>query len=535
MKSINAQFLKSAIQVNPMNAATFNDLSEIEVKKEFLDIMLDSLDKGKPFIVSQDGTLFMPNGIDNNVIQELVNYHFRLAEFTCTSINYVDENLISDRLGDFKNSQSGSLASDEFDRKDALVNLVKIISAGVKLGSSDVHIMVTKDGQNDIAYRVNTKISKKRPVKLSSDEIIRALSRAYNWEGASNSNMEFDLVNIAGTTLDLIAEVDGEKVPVQLRFEKGATWQRDTVKAAIRITHIKKNRDLNELGVNVGIRNLFINSVRKPSGIIIVSGPTGSGKTSLLHGMLHHIPDHVIVETVEDPVETVASYNKLITQNNLDAKEGYIGQLRSIMRKDPDIIVVGEMRDSDVVNFVFNTSLTGHLVMTTFHTNDAIGILTRMHDMGLSPADMSIKGVLSTLVATRLAPVLCEHCKLPLSTDKEKHDLVATSKDFAGHLDDIFIVNTDGCEHCKDGVSGVRPVIEVIVVNREVRKFISNWDLTGLMDYLYSIGWRPLPELARDLVLSGGLDPIDADSIFDGVIHDADNVEFDYRSLYEGY
>lgn len=518
-----------------MSATSYSELEGIELKKEFVELMLEGLDKNKPFLVAQDGRLFIPEGmpLTDSFVQKLISYDFALVDFTCTTISHIDESVITDRLGAIRGTQHSASSSIEFNQKDALLNLIKIISAGVKLGASDVHIMVTKDGQNDIAYRVHTKISKKRPVKFSSDEIIKALSRAYNWEGASNSNLEFDLVNIAGTTIDnLVVPVDGDNVSIQLRFEKGATWQKDTVKCAIRITHIKKNRDLTELGVGEGIKKLFIDTVRKPSGIIVISGPTGSGKTSMLHGMLHHIPDHVTVETVEDPVETVASYNKLITQNNLDAKEGYIGQLRSMMRKDPDIIVVGEMRDSDVVKFVFNTSLTGHLVITTFHTNDAIGILTRMRDMGLSPADMSIKGVVSLLVATRIAPVLCEHCKLPLSSDMKKHEMVKSSNHFSKHVDDIFIVNSAGCDSCKDGVAGVTPVVEVIVVNSKVRKFISDWDLTGMMDYLSSIGWKSLPELARRLVIEGSLDPIDADSIFDGVINDTDNVECDYHSLY---
>lgn len=536
MKSISVLSLKFAIQVNAMSDITYSDFENIELKKEFLHLMVKGLEIGKPFLVTQDGRLFLPHGtsLTDKHVQSLVSYEFSLVNFSCTAISHIDESFISDRLGAIKGAQKSVSSSDDFSQKDALINLSKIISAGVKLGASDVHIMVTKDGQNDIAYRVHTKISKKRPVKLSSDEIIRALSRAYNWEGASNSNLEFDLVNIAGTTMDLVVSVDGADVPVQLRFEKGATWQKDTVKCAIRITHIKKNRDLDELGVNAGIKKLFIDTVRKPSGIVIISGPTGSGKTSMLHGMLHHIPEHVIVETVEDPVETVASYNKLITQNNLDAKEGYIGQLRSMMRKDPDLIVVGEMRDSDVVNFVFNTSLTGHLVMTTFHTNDAIGILTRMRDMGLSPADMSIKGVISLLVATRIAPVLCDKCKLPLASDKEKFELVKSSGHFAAHTDSIFLVNPEGCDCCKDGVAGVKPVIEVIVVNAKLRKFIADWDLAGMMSYLSDIGWKSLPELARQLVINGTLDPVDADSIFDSVINDTDNVECDYHSLYEG-
>lgn len=536
MRSISAPFLKFAIQVNAMENITYSELEALDLKKEFVQLMMKALEEGKPFLVTQDGRLFLPHGtsLTDTHVQKLVSYEFNLFGFTCAAISFVDESLIVDRLGEIKGAHKSVSSEDGFDQKDSRRNLNKIISAGIKLGATDVHIMVTKDGQNDIAYRVHTKISKKRPVKLSSDEIIKALSRAYNWEGASNSNLEFDLVNIAGTTLDLVVNVDGSDIPVQLRFEKGATWQKDTVKCAIRITHIKKNRDLDELGVSPGIKKLFIDTVRKPSGIVIISGPTGSGKTSMLHGMLHHIPEHVIVETVEDPVETVASYNKLIAQNNLDAKEGYIGQLRSMMRKDPDLIVVGEMRDADVVNFVFNTSLTGHLVITTFHTNDAIGILTRMRDMGLSPADMSIKGVISLLIATRIAPVLCDKCKLPLSSDEEKLNAVRSSSHFSKHIDDIYLVNADGCDNCKDGIAGVKPVVEVIVVNSKVRKYIADWDLDGMMVYLSSIGWKSLPELARQLVINGTLDPMDADSIFDSVINDTDNVECDYQSLYEG-
>lgn len=468
----------------------------------------------------------------NSYLESLEKPH--IGDYICLDSDKINE--ILQRV-----SASDEVAElQQFEEKEAKKNLLRLVEVALEMQSSDVHIDAAPGMPGDIYFRVNTKVSKARPINMSYPDIITMLSRAYNWEGSHNSTHDFDLTNIASTTLTLDVNVkrkDGViREQARLRMEKGPSQGRGAIKCVIRVTPTKKHRDLEELGVNPGLRSVLIDECRKPKGIIVVSGPTGSGKTTLLHGMLHHIDDAAVVEAVEDPVEIIASYNSLITQNNLDPNVGYVGMLRSMMRKDPDIIVIGEMRDPEVVGFAFNTALTGHLVMTTFHTNNAIGIITRMADMGLSFNDLSMPDILSMLIATRLAPQLCTHCSKPLSeidTPVLYRKLVESTKT-APYLKTIRTINNAGCDKCRGGISGVKSINEVIIVDKQIRRLIRDRDIDGIQVYLKSHGWKSLEDLALELVARGEMDPEDADSIFSGIFRDTE-VEYDYSELYRGF
>jgi type II secretory ATPase GspE/PulE/Tfp pilus assembly ATPase PilB-like protein len=276
---------------------------------------------------------------------------------------------------------------------------------------------------------------------------------------------------------------------------------------------------------------LLIKQVCSPHGMIVISGPTGSGKTTFLHALLHHIPDGAAVETLEDPTEIIASYNKMISQTNLQPGEKYEDVMSSLMRKDPDILVYGEMRDSMVIDACANAALTGHLILTTFHTNNSIGVLQRMVDMGQSPKDLAQETVLNTIIATRLAPILCPKCKQPIRRE-DKYAQVFEHEELKSHIDHIYTIHEDGCEHCKfTGVEGVSPVVEIIVIDDEARKFIHEADFDGLKESLIARGWETLPQQAINKVIKGDLDPLDAHTIF-GIFQSEEKSSFKYQDIY---
>ncbi|MND46193.1 Type II secretion system protein E [compost metagenome] len=532
------------MRVDVMTAATMMD-EELESKELYLpSIAFCKLmgDQGKDCLIFSDMTAAVHSNwtVEHPGIIDDINNHLEsldrpgILDYGCLHTDKIKELLLRASA----NNETAEL--EQFEKKEAKKNLLRLAEVALGMQATDIHIDASPGMPGDIYFRVNTKVSKARPIKMSYLEIITMLSRAYNWEGSQNSTHDFDLTNIASTTLTLDVNVKKNngivREQVRLRMEKGPSQGRDAIKCVIRVTPTKKHRNLDDLGVNPGLRKVLVDECRKPKGIIVVSGPTGSGKTTLLHGMLHHIDDDVVVEAVEDPVEIIASYNSLITQNNLDPNVGYVGMLRSMMRKDPDIIVIGEMRDPEVVGFAFNTALTGHLVMTTFHTNNSIGIIARMADMGLSFNDLSMPDILSVLIATRLAPQLCSHCSKPLS----QHDTpvlyrkLAESTKTAPYLDSIRTINNSGCNDCRNGISGVKSINEVIVVDKQIRKLIRDKDMDGIQVYLKSHGWKSLEDLALDLVARGEMDPEDADSIFSGIFRDTE-IEYNYKELYEGF
>lgn len=223
-------------------------------------------------------------------------------------------------------------------------------------------------------------------------------------------------------------------------------------------------RDLSSLGMDPGVLEKFNKLINQPYGIILVTGPTGSGKSTTLYAGLHAINsvDKNIV-TVEDPIE----YNlELIRQTQVNPKVGltFASGLRSILRQDPDVIMVGEIRDSETAEIASQAALTGHLVLSTLHTNDACGAVTRLVDMGIQPflIGSSVIGIL----AQRLVRKVCEHCKEPA------HIAPNVLKEFEIQEKITFYVGK-GCERCQQmKYMGRTAIHEIVVMTDEIRELI---------------------------------------------------------------
>jgi type IV pilus assembly protein PilB len=223
-------------------------------------------------------------------------------------------------------------------------------------------------------------------------------------------------------------------------------------------------RGLEKLGFFKEDLNRFNELIRKPNGIILVTGPTGSGKTTTLYSALSTINslDKNII-TVEDPVEYKLP---LIRQTQVNRKAGidFANGLRSILRQDPDIIMVGEIRDKETAEMAIQASLTGHLVFSTLHTNDAPGALTRLVDMGIEPflISNSVVGIL----AQRLVRLICTHCKKKTSISKKQLDKFNLDK-----KDTLY--TGAGCKRCNNtGYSGRIGIFELLTVDDEIKELI---------------------------------------------------------------
>ena len=224
--------------------------------------------------------------------------------------------------------------------------------------------------------------------------------------------------------------------------------------------------DLTHLGMAARDHRLLRELIHKPHGIILVTGPTGSGKTTTLYGALVELNDKSRnILTVEDPVEyQLEGIGQ--TQVNTKVEMTFARGLRAILRQDPDVVMVGEIRDLETAEIAVQASLTGHLVLSTLHTNSAVGAVTRLHDMGIEPflLSSSLLGVL----AQRLVRVLCKECREPYTADASTCTLLALDS-----ASPPVIFKAKGCAYCNAiGYRGRTGIYELIAIDDEMRRLI---------------------------------------------------------------
>jgi len=265
--------------------------------------------------------------------------------------------------------------------------------------------------------------------------------------------------------------------------------------------------DLDKLGFEPDVHYKFNNAIMKPNGIILVTGPTGSGKSTTLYAALDKINsmDKNIV-TIEDPVEYRMP---VINQSQINPKAGYdfANGLRSILRQDPDIIMVGEIRDYETAEIAIRAALTGHLVLSTLHTNDACGAFIRLVDMGVEP--FLVASSVICVMAQRLVRIICENCKVNYIPErylieKLKGSLINIPEELRGAK--IKFYKGEGCEACKKfGYKGRTCINEIVIPNEEIKSYIVNKAPTSTIKKLAreKYGMRTLREDGILKVLKG--------------------------------
>ena len=254
-----------------------------------------------------------------------------------------------------------------------------------------------------------------------------------------------------------------------------------------------------DIGFSEASRAIYETWLQQPQGLIIFTGPTGSGKTSTLYTSLQSIAtDSVNIVTVEDPVEYLLPG---ITQTPVNDAAGmtFAAGLRAILRQDPDIIMLGEIRDHETAETAVRASLTGHLVLTTLHTNDAIGAIPRLKDIGPDPG--LISDALLGIVAQRLVRRVCPHCAVPHEPTIADLKLFNLDRD---QIDTSAWRKGKGCARCfQSGYLGREAVIELLNVDDTVRRLIYEGTLPQLQQYLYQNRFESFRSSALAKVMSG--------------------------------
>lgn len=385
-------------------------------------------------------------------------------------------------LSEFLQNSSDILTSEESAPIIKFVN--SLFYQAIKKHSSDVHIDINEQ-KGKVRFRIDGVL--KTHVQLDINIINLVVSRIKVISNLDISEKRIPQdgrtqVKIAGNVLDVRVSIlptyYGERVVMRILMQSSD------------VPHLQ------DLGFDINISKQLTTLSHKAYGIILVTGPTGSGKSTTLHALLQEIADpQKNIITVEDPVEYKSEH---INQIQVNTKVGLTFEtgLRSILRQDPDIIMVGEIRDTQTAKIAIQASLTGHLVFSTLHTNNATAAITRLIDMKIEKFLLS-SSILAVL-AQRLVRVLCTHCK--------EEDVLA--EQYAQEFDikkDTIIYKHSSCEKCNyTGFSGRRAIGELFVIDSKIQDLIKdNVDDGQLRKSAIANGMSSLSEQIRILLVNG--------------------------------
>ena len=269
------------------------------------------------------------------------------------------------------------------------------------------------------------------------------------------------------------------------------------------ITDSNNDKEIKIDGISPEDRKKIEYLISLPNGIVLTSGPTGSGKTSTLYSLIRTLnSEDVNITTIEDPIEIKMDG---VNQSAVNPKAGitFANCMRAILRQDPDIILVGEIRDFETLEVAISASLTGHLVLSTIHTNSAAATITRLIEMGAK--DYLISSTVTGVIAQRLVKKLCPECKVAYKPTVEEAKKILTNPEDIKRLTETTIYKAGGCPYCNDtGYSGRTGVFEIMLINKEMKKMIAQraHDVE-LEDYAIKHGMKTLKMSCLKHILNG--------------------------------
>ncbi len=387
------------------------------------------------------------------------------------------------------------------DKEDEVADLEKIagespviryvnfmISSAVRDGVSDIHI---EPGESKLKIRCRIDgvlFEQQAPPLQMHAAIISRLKIMANLDIAERRLPQDGKIR---------ATVHGRTV--DLRVSTLPTTQGE--KCVIRILDGRSiNVGLDKLGLSPGNLENLTEQILAPHGVVLVTGPTGSGKSTTLYaGMAIMESDKLNISTVEDPVEYEVPYaNQVQCQESIGMT--FAAALRSLLRQDPDVVMVGEIRDEETSRIAIQAALTGHLVLSTLHTNDAPSSVTRLINIGVEP--FLISAALNAILAQRLVRTVCETCKEPMEEISDKHRRILEQ---AGLEVPDVLYRGKGCERCRNsGFKGRTGIHELLVINEEMRNvIIGNPNLQELKRAARDAGMRTLREDGLAKVVAG--------------------------------
>jgi len=432
----------------------------------------------------RSGCKVVPMAAVPAAIKSAIRYHFNVQNVTKQTI--ASMRLKKDpKAGKAEKDILKDLQSDT----DPISNLVSsIISGAIDAGASDIHVE-PQESDMKVRYRIDGVMHKEIDIPNSAQsEVLSHIKIIANMDisekrlpqdghlGVTNNGREYDL------RVSSLPSVTGEKIVLRILDKSSSKWSLDDI-----VTSKQNNQTFRRL-------------IENPSGMVLLTGPTGSGKTTTLYSLLQLLnTGHKNIVTVEDPVEYRLEG---ITQVQINNRAGltFASALRSILRQDPDIILIGEIRDLETAEIAVSAAMTGHLVLCTLHTNDAAGAISRFLNLGIPP--FMLASSLLGSVAQRLIRTCCDKCKQPYPADKSQLDVF---KNAGIDQSKMTLYKGDGCDKCSGtGYRGRKGIYEILPISKNLRNMIiANKSDSQVKEAAISEGMKTLKMNGFDDVIAG--------------------------------
>nr|WP_320022263.1 GspE/PulE family protein [uncultured Draconibacterium sp.] len=455
--------------------------SDLVIKKELIELIAPQVAwnyKVVPKSSTADSLVFYAENDEEYIREELqllLGYEVVLEEEDHDKLNRA---LV--RFYPLKQNRSVDLVEDIGNNYDDF--LPKIIKEAKMHNSSDIHIEAFEEISR-IRFRIDGKLVEryqfdkgKYPALVNKVKIQAHLDIAEKRLPQDGRIFFRDGNDKIDIRVSILPTLYGEKVVLRL-------LNKDTA-----------NIPLKDLGFSTEQLKTYLEAIQKPNGIVLISGPTGSGKTTTLYASLKHLnTENVNIMTVEDPVEyTIDGINQVHVKEDIGLN--FAAALRTFLRQDPDIIMLGEIRDQETAQMAIRAALTGHLVFSTIHTNSAIGTISRLLDMGI-PSYL-VANTLNLSMAQRLVRLLCPHCKQEEEIDKT---VLPVKLPFETRTHYV----AQGCEQCLfTGYAGRKAIYELIPVTSELSGLIKENALERESDIKIRLLKDAAIELYKDGVTS---------------------------------
>jgi type IV pilus assembly protein PilB len=397
-----------------------------------------------------------------------------------------------------ENRQIDEEALDAEINKSRLINLIEgMLVEAVRKGASDIHIIPKEGNVTHFYFRVDGKLQPwYNQTEIKPEAVVAVIKdRSINIDRFDRSTAQDGYIQ---------RKVDGYYIRYRVSTIPivGAEFDRRFESVVVRILDDRKViTDLSKLGLQEQALVDFKKAIEQPQGMIILTGPTGSGKSTTLVAALSHVMDpSKNVLTVEEPVEYLIGGAR---QVKLNPKLDFDSALRSILRHDPDIVMVGEIRDLKSAEIAISLANTGHLTFSTLHTNDAPSAISRMYMLGVEP--FLLANAINLVMAQRLVRKLCDECKE--ANDNPNPDLLLRLGFTKQEIADTTFFEPRGCKNCYEGYKGRIAISEALMFNKEIRREIltarENIDEEALRNLAKQGGMMSLRESGKDRIKLG--------------------------------
>lgn len=376
------------------------------------------------------------------------------------------------------------------DQREIISNIDKfvydLLDYAIYHNASDIHIE-GEDKYARIRLRIDGKLSEVLRINRNNyDKLVSKIKLLSQMDISEHRRPQDESLKLAGFEnvdfrVSSIGTINGEKIVIRI------------------LSTSEYEKKTNLLGFSESSKNILYETMKNRSGMIIFSGPTGSGKSTSLYSLLNTLDsDAYNIITIEDPVEyNISGINQINVNEKIDFT--FASALRSILRQDPDIIMLGEIRDYETAQIAIRAAITGHLVLTTLHTNNALASIIRLKDLGIE--NYLLSSAIYAVASQRLVRKLCD-CKI---ADKMTESEYEIAKRYVDINRQTTIYRPNGCPHCNDGYKGREACEEVFVIDDKFRDLIRNGniDLVSLNNYAKENNFKSMMANGMEKVIDG--------------------------------